>query len=235
MELDRNTLNAFVDGELTADERARVARLLTQCPSSDRYVREQTHLRETLKLVGHPNGPLPDALVKAVRTAPISLLWRLRDFMPSHRFTRVVAPAGTALVLGLMLGLLVHPAADYGTDAAGRLVAQGRLENVLDSALAESGRGTGNLRVGISFRNKSALDCRTFSRGPDAGLACHKGGAWVIEVLALRPSDGPVTDYRMAGSEMPDAVRRAVAASIVGAPFDAAAERSARDRRWTSH
>jgi len=36
----------------------------------------------------------------------------------------------------------------------------------------------------------------------------------------------------MVGSEMPDTIRAAVSADIEGEPFDAIAEKAARDRRW---
>jgi hypothetical protein len=36
----------------------------------------------------------------------------------------------------------------------------------------------------------------------------------------------------MAGSGLPDVIRNAAANMIEGAPFDAAAERQARDRGW---
>jgi hypothetical protein len=54
----------------------------------------------------------------------------------------------------------------------------------------------------------------------------------VISALAAQSPEAGGT-YRMAGSEMPDAVRRAVEVSIQGTPFDAIGEAQARANGWT--
>lgn len=231
MDPDRETLNAFVDGELPPQEMERIARLLEQRPDLDRIVREQERLRVELREAYPSDAPVPEALIRTVQTAPISLRWRLRQWFGSP--LRVLVPAGAALAVGLAIGLMVRPAADYGTDDAGRLVAQGSLAETLTTELASNGyRGSG-ARIGISFRSKAGLDCRTFSTGSDSGLACRDSGAWVVQTLVKQMDDHPGAAYRMAGSDMPEAVRRAVADSIQGTAFDAAAERRARDRGWS--
>lgn len=61
---------------------------------------------------------------------------------------------------------------------------------------------------------------RTFTEGTAASLACYEHGARVISVLGKQKPKNSGTTYRMAGAEIPEAVRRAVAASIDGGTFD---------------
>lgn len=232
MEPDRETLNAFVDGELPPKEMEEIAALLAVRPDLDRYVREQERLRETLRETYPLEADVPEKLIEAVRSAPVSWRWRLRGLQERFLSIRILVPAGAALALGVMIGFALRPASDFGTDGAGRLVAQGNLGKALTTQLAAAGRHDGGAQIGISFRSKAGYDCRTFTLRSEAGLACRQEGHWIVETLVKQAPEYPEADYRMAGA-MPEAVRRAVAASIDGAPFDAAAERQARDRGWS--
>jgi hypothetical protein len=176
--------------------------------------------------------PPPERLVRAARTAPISWRWRLRAYLGPGFLARSLAPAGAALALGLAVGLVIRPARDLDIGASGQLVAQGALGDALDRKLASAGYDGQGPRIGISFRDKAGADCRVFSTGAASGLACRQGGAWVIGALAGQAPESGAGGYRQAGSEMPEAIRAAVSAIIDGAPFDAAAERQARDRGW---
>jgi len=230
MELSRETLDRFVDGELPPKEMERVAEMLAAHPDMNAYVQRQEHLRGELRArFGELDCQVPLRLIEAVRTAPVSWQWRFRTWRERNLTVRRLVPAGAALLLGLVAGVAVRPQADLGANAAGQLVAQGALGRTLDTALASAGAG----QIGISFRDKAGRDCRTFSKGESAGLACHQAGTWVVETLARRTVEDDGAAYRMAGSEMPDAVRQAVTASIEGAPYDARAEAQARDRGWS--
>ncbi len=230
MDPDRETLNAFIDGELPPKEMERIAALLERRPDLDRMVRQQEKLRAKLRDAYPADAPVPEALIRAVKTAPISWRWRLRHWFTGGSSLRVLVPTGAALAAGLAIGLFIGPAADYGTDPAGQLMAQGRLARTLNTALAADGHRGRGAEIGISFRNKAGRDCRTFSNRGDSGLACHESGGWVIETLVKQSQEYPDAAYRMAGSA--PALRRAVADSIAGTPFDAAAERRARDHGW---
>ena len=235
MEPDRQTLAAFVDGELPPKEMERIALLLAIRPDLDAYVRQQENLRSTLRAPFEQDlSPVPERLVNAVRSTPISWRWQIRALFAQGLLVRTLAPACAALALGLLIGIAIRPAAgDFGVDTTGQLVAQNQLSKILDARLASVRQDANGPQIGISFRDKKGADCRTFSSGDKAGLACHQGKAWVIGTLVSRSPENADTAYRMAGSEMPDAVRRAVAASMDGAPFDANAEALARDRGWS--
>ena len=234
MESDQKILDAFVDGELPPREMERIALLLEARSDFNRYVQEQERLRATLRNVFDEAlvAPVPERLARTVRSAPVSLRWRLRALLARGFSIRVLAPMGAALAMGVVLGIALRPAAEFGTDAAGRLVAQGELGRALNTQLSAARYGGAGPHVGISFRNRTGRDCRTFFAGGSAGLACHQDGAWVVGILVKQAPENPGAAYHMAGSAMPDAVRRAVEANIAGAPFDATAERAARDRGW---
>lgn len=234
MEPDQNTLDAFVDGELPPREMERIALLLEARPDLNRYVQEQERLRATLRNAFEETlaTSVPEKLVRTVRSAPVSWRWRLRAVLARGWPIQRLAQMGAALAMGVVLGIALQPPAEFGTDAAGRLVVQGTLGKALNTQLAAARYGVTGAHIGISFRNKAGQDCRTFSDGGSAGLACHQGGAWVVGILVKQAPENPGVAYHMAGSAMPDAVRRAVQDSIAGAPFDAPAEKAARDRGW---
>ena len=235
MEPDRELLGAFVDGELPPNEMAQIAALLMLRPDLDRYVRLQEKLQTELRSIYPLTVPVPQRFTKLIGSAPISWRWRLRTRCSSSYGVRPLLAAGAALAVGLMVGLVIHPTGDIGTDAAGRIIAQSRLGEALNTELASNGYPGSGPRIGISYRDKHGLDCRTFTEGENAGLVCREDGAWVIGVLVKQQPENSSAAYRMAGSETPEAVRRAVAASIDGTPFDARKEKAARDRGWSSH
>jgi hypothetical protein len=229
--MDREMLNAFVDGELPPQEMARIAALLETQPEMKAYVLKQEKLRAALKFEAVMQEPPPSRLVDAARHTPVSWRWRLQNILGRHFVLRSVIPAGAALAVGLMIGV----AGKSGEElilSHGRMLARGDLAQALDTRLASSGYGGEGPRIGISFRDRAGRDCRTFIAAGQAGLACHRGGDWVVTTLVTQPPEAGGA-YRMAGSEMPDAVRRAVEASIQGAPFDAIAEAQARANGWT--
>lgn len=230
MELDREKLNRFVDGELPPKEMEGVAALLVGNPEMNAYVERQENLRHRLR-----NGfraldsAMPERLTEAVRTAPVSWQWRLHAALEANRPLRWLVPAAAALVLGLVASIGLRPQSDFGTSASGQVIAQGALGKALDTQLASE---NSPVRVGISFRNKAGQACRTFNSGSNAGLACHDAGSWVVGILVKQVPEDAGAAYRMVGSAMPDAVRHAVTANIRGEPFDAAAEARAAKEGW---
>ena len=228
--MDRETLNAFVDGELPPQEMARIAALLETQPEMKTYVQKQERMRAALRFEDVMDAPPPQKLVETVRHAPASWRWRLQAVLGRGFVWRSFVPAGAALLVGLMIGLIGKPAEDLVL-SHGQMLARGGLAQALDTRLASAGYPGQGPRIGISFRDSAGSDCRTFSSDNHAGLACHRAGNWVVTTLVTQNPDAGGA-YRMAGSQMPDAVRRAVEASIAGAPFDAKAEAAARANGW---
>jgi hypothetical protein len=104
------------------------------------------------------------------------------------------------------------------------------LARTLDRGLAAD---AGEIRIGLTFRDRTGRYCRTFQSGPDqlAGLACRGDAAWrLLTATAWAPGSSPT--YRTAASETPPAVLAAVDQTIRGETFDASQERAARDAGW---
>jgi len=232
MEPTRETLSAFIDGELPPGEMEQIALLLAKRPDLDAWVRQQEALRAGIKksLSDLVAGPPPEKLMRSIESAPVSWRWRLRHAW-QQPLLRTWMPAGATLALGLLIGIGLSPPGDIAS-RGGQVMAQGALASALNSKLAsERGAGSGP-RIGITFRDRDGHYCRTFDTGAESGFACHEERGWGIAMLAARPNAEAQGPYRMVGSEMPDVVRSAIAARIQGEPFDMKAEKSARDRDW---
>lgn len=229
MELDRELLNRYIDGELSPRENARVAELVSRHPDWSDYVGQQEKLKRLLRAsLDELGAGVPDRLNRAVMEAPVSWRWRLRAGLGQILAPARLIPIGGALAAGLAIGILLMPRGEFVAGRSGQMLARGELAEMLSNRLASNG-GAG---IGVSFRNKDGRDCRTFSSGANAGLACHGGEGWVIETLIRHQGEDQGAQYRMAGSAMPDAIRRAVEAAIQGEVFDAAQEARARDLGW---
>ncbi|MBN9544760.1 MAG: hypothetical protein J0I19_04755 [Alphaproteobacteria bacterium] len=232
MDPTRETLSAFIDGELPPKEMERIAALLATRPDLDAWVRQQETLRAGMKsaLSDLAAAPPPERLVRIAQTTPISWRWRLGR-AGQGAILRTWIPAGATLALGLLIGIGLVPPGDIGS-RGGQVVAQGALASALNGKLAsDNGAGSGP-RIGVSFRDHDGRYCRSFDADGQSGFACHGSRGWDIAMLAARPNAEASGPYRMAGSEMPDAIRAAIAARIQGEPFDIKAEKAARDRGW---
>jgi hypothetical protein len=230
MSEERETLNAFVDGQLPPEEMTRVAALLVERPDLENYVRQQERLRTVLKMQAVMTAPVPQALVQTAQLGSVSWRWWSARQL-SRRPGWILSAGAAALALSLVLGVVTRPDRDISL-SRGQMVAEGNLRKALDSKLASTGYDGKGPRVGLSFRDRSGADCRTFSEGRTAGLACRTSGRWMIQAMARHEDETGPAPYRMAGSEMPDVIRRAVEARISGAPYDAAAEAKARAAGW---
>ncbi|MES2294327.1 MAG: anti-sigma factor [Pseudomonadota bacterium] len=225
----RETLSAFIDGELPPKEMERIAALLAERPDIGAWVRRQEALRADIKGAFSElmAAPQPARLVQAAKRTPISWRWHLGQFTAP----RIWVPAGAALALGLVIGIALQPGSDFAS-RDGRMMAQGMLATALNDKLASDGYAGSGPRIGISFRSHDGRYCRTFDADAQSGLACRGDKGWAIALLVAHPQAESGGAYRMVGSEMPDTIRAAVSANIEGEPFDAGAERAARDRGW---
>lgn len=244
MTVSDETLMAYVDGELDAETRATVEAAMADDPELARRVDEQRALREQLRAAFEPvlEEPLPARLIERARTAAAG--GARADAVSLRRAARRRGswPVWLALAASLVVGVFagrwtfrggpVSPIGWYD----GRLTARGVLADALTGQLASNQAAGAPVRIGVTFRSKSGRYCRTFSlRAPEvAGLACHAGSRWQLEVLTRTEARnaGPGS-YQEASSSMPPAVVAAVRADIAGEPLDAGAERAARRRGWS--
>jgi len=247
-DISRETLDAYVDGELTPEEMTRVAALLAERGDLKSYVDAQIALRDRLQDSFAPlmAEPIPDRLQQTLQagakpSSHVMGTWRAR--IGEYLSWRVAVSAAASLTFGLIIAIAIERSAPIETPFVraahnGQVLAQGELAGALSEQLAVSGQRGQRARIGISFRNKQGLDCRTFEwlgAATEAnGVACHTGGDWAVAALATRVrTTNDQTEYQTAGAAMPDAIRNTVNDMISGAPFDAAAERAARAAHWS--
>jgi len=241
----KETLYAFLDGELDARETARVAELVDRDPSLKAFVADQERLRERLRtdLNAMLTAPIPDKLLRTAQQSRRSLWQRLKHMiggplLPTGSFPRIAVPAFAAaigIVVGVELAAAPFLSGDHSALNGGTLFASGNLGNVLDHQLASAG-AAGQARIGVTFRDKSGSICRSFSiaeaNATSDGYACRRGSAWQIRGYMSEPARAASSEYGLASSSMPDALRTAMDGDIAGAPFDAKQERESRDRGW---
>jgi len=224
MTLDKELLTRFADGELPPEELSRIAGLLAHDAEAHAFVQRQEKIRRLLRARFEPLGrEIPERLKQTVRTAPLSWRWRLRR----QAVLWLAAPAiALAAVLLIVFGVAPDRFFNRGEFAGGALA------QALDRQLAAQTPAPGAPAIGLSFRNKDGRDCRTFTKDGDAGLACHEDSGWRIQLQTHMAREDGGAAYRMASGAMPAPLMAAVKAEMDGTPFNADAEKKARDAGW---
>ncbi|GAO40989.1 hypothetical protein SCH01S_53_00610 [Sphingomonas changbaiensis NBRC 104936] len=218
MTIDRETIGAFVDGELSEIERRRVEAALADNPVLAQQVEAGRRLRALLKARFDPiaEAPVPERLEHIVRQGT--------KIVPLPRSSRWATPQWAAiaatLVLGLVLGRQLQPVRDP-------LLATGPLAQALETQLASAQAPDAPVRIGLTFKARDGAWCRTFEQKTLDGIACRDGGAWRLRQLAAGPAHA--TEYRQAGS---GAIEAAAQDMSTGAPLDAEQERTAVATDW---
>lgn len=240
MTISDEMLMAYLDNELSPDERARVDAALIADADLRSRLKRQERVHEMLHAAFAPamTERTPERLVTAAMTTPASWRWRLGQWFAMAGEERVrLAPrlAGAmAAVAGVaVVGLFALTLTRTGISPEPPFGASGDLAYALENKLASDDVEFGP-RVGVTFRAKDGAICRTFDVGgaPEnyAGLACRAGDGWTVKTYVDAP--GRSGAYETASAGMPQAVRDAVFALIEGEPFDAQAERDARADGW---
>lgn len=239
MTISDETLMAYLDNELPADERERVNAALAADPVLQARLKRQERVHAMLSSAFDPalKQPVPERIIETAMKTPASLpttnwreriagLFSLRPAAPQ------VAAAG-AFALVLVVGLVIYAGPDRSPNSA-PFIAEGQLAHALETQLA-SDEAVAGPRVGVSFRAQGGEVCRTFDMGSArenfAGIACRGESAWTVKAFVSAPDRRP-GPYGLASAGLPAAVRDAVAGMIDGGPFDADAERRARDGGW---
>jgi len=242
MKFSDEMLMAYADGELDLVVRAEIEAAMARDPKVAEAVERHRALAARVQsaYAGVLEEPVPERLTglgARSGAAPIVELASARAArdvraMPGGWQLPQWAALAASVVVGLFVGMLLMrgPALPYEETATG-LVARGELDEALTSQLA-SAAGHPDIRVGMSFLDRSGDYCRTFHMHRNAslaGLACRSGEEWKLEVLATAPVHQG--ELRPAAA-MPMAVMHAVDAAIEGEPLDAADESAARDAGW---
>ncbi|WP_133477433.1 anti-sigma factor family protein [Cognatilysobacter segetis] len=237
MDLSDDTLQAYVDGALPADQVGRIEAAIASDVLVAARVERARHLR------AQPRGAFDTpSRAAASQSAPRSTRalcaakvddvvdTRRGPASPRRRWrTAVIALAATigALVIAQRLRT---PGADIVV-VDGALVARGELQRRLDVGLAAESDPSSTVSLGLTFRAVDGRVCRSFvARVPRvAGLACRTGGDWTLPVVSA--VDGRADALPSAG-DVPTEVLAAIERRLQGDTFDAARERRARDAGW---
>jgi hypothetical protein len=242
MTFSDETVNAYVDGELDAATRAALEAAMATDPQLAARIARQRALRAQLRAAFAPvlTEPVPERLLASVRGAPAPagnvVAFQARP-RPRWSWPQWGAMAAS-LVVGVLLGpVLLRPSAPQAplATSGGRVLASGALAGALSQQLASSQPPGAPVAIGVSFRARSGVYCRSFllrEAQPLAGLACRAGPAWQVVALAQSEPPGSGSGYRQAGSTLPAAVSRTLDELILGEPLDAAGESTARAAGW---
>jgi len=224
---------AWLDGELDAEQAAKVASRVAASPELTARAAEQRRLASHLQNAFDPiiEAGVPPPSLASAEIVDFGARAAGRDARRGPFGVPQWAAMAATLALGLVVGNFVGR---EGGDTPvtldhGQLVAAAALGHSLETALASSPDDSG-IRIGLTFRSATGNVCRSFQDGPASGLVCREGEHWRIEGL-FQGGEGQSSDYRMAAGQDPR-LAELIDRTIAGEPFDAAQERAARDTGW---
>jgi hypothetical protein len=174
-------------------------------------------------------APVPEHLKAAVQPSV-----QVIDFAAAKRGRMMPslpqwAAMAATLALGILVGTMVaQPGGGPVELQGGKIYAAASLNQALDTQLASA--PAGDVRIGMTFRDQTGEICRSFTQQAATGLACRKGGRWKLKGLFAAP-EGQGSDYRMAAGMDPN-LAALVDSTMAGEPFDATAEKAAKERGW---
>ncbi len=234
MKITDTLLSAYVDGELSAAERAEVevaakgdprvaARLEARRRSRTRIagafgaIRGAAPGRRLVATLGD-TPTVPDNVVDLGRARERRAPQPAKPQRGWLAWSAVAACLALALVAQSRLAPPTGPLIGYGSQG---LTAKGALAGALDKQLVEGPSATSQpVRILLSFRSTDGRYCRSFqvARGPAlAGVACREVDGWRV---------------RTATVSTPTAVSDTVRGMMAGSPLDAAGEAAALSRGW---
>jgi hypothetical protein len=225
--IDETAVIAWLDGELTPEEAARVEQAVAHDAGlravADRHRMIQARFAAAFGPIAHEPVELPRS-AEVISLAAARAARAQHDKTPTRRWW-IPGAIAASLVAGLVIGQMQRPSGVGVGDRADALALAPVLAHALDRQLAGE---PGPVRVALSFRAQDGSYCRSFSATYLAGVACRAGNGWRMRYATpAAPTD---SDYRMAGNDPAEA--NAIAGMIAGDPLDAAGERTARDKGW---
>lgn len=225
---------AWLDGELEPAEAAEMEARVAADPELARAAEEHRALKAQLKNAFDPIAlsPVPGALVNAAagdeKVVDFAASKRSRETRRWLSYPQVAAMAAT-LAVGIFVGTMVPRENGSPIELQrGKVYAAASLGKALNTQLASA--PAGETRIGMTFRDQAGAICRTFTNAASSGLACREGNGWQVRGLFAAP-EGQSDSYRMAGGMDPN-LAALVDSSMAGEPFDAAQEKSAKDKGW---
>ncbi|MBA4759038.1 anti-sigma factor [Sphingosinicella sp.] len=231
--IDDESLYAYLDGELPAEEVRRVAAEVAADPALSARLEAQRRLRALLGAAFDPvaSAAVPAGIAALPGSANVASLGAARAASaPRQGFGLPQwAAVAAALVAGLFGGYMLTSREAPTALEDNRLVASAAITNALDTQLASAG-SQAPVQVHLTFRDASGNICRSFDAPSVSGVACREREVWAVRALFAHEAQADGA-YRMAGSA--NAANMAyVDAIMVGEAFDAEAESRARQSGW---
>jgi hypothetical protein len=200
-------------------------------PQLSRLAEQHRALGSQLRSAFEPiaAAPVPERIEAALRPSV-----EVIDFAAARRVRTIPslpqwAAMAATLAVGILVGTMVPQRGNAPVEVqGGKLYAAAALNHALDSQLASA--PSGDVRIGLTFRDPAGEICRSYTGVAGSGLACRNRGRWQIRGIFAAP-EGQASDYRMASGMDPN-LAALVDSTIAGEPFDAAAEKTARARGW---
>ena len=221
---------AWLDGELDPSEAREMAARVAADPQLTALAEQHRALQSRLRGAFDPIAAAPPpSLLTAALAAPAEVI-----DLAQRRAARPRPPAGqwmaiaASLAAGIFVGRLMLPAGGPVELRGGNMVAASALAGALDSQLASA--PSGDIRIGLTYRDQEGRICRTFAGAAGSGLACRDDAQWRVEGL-FPAAEGQESDFRMASGADPQ-LAALVDSTIAGEPFGAAEEKRAKARGW---
>jgi hypothetical protein len=226
---------AWLDGELSGAEADEVERQVAADPALQKQAEAHRVLQARLAQAFDPiaAAPLPERLQGLLGRSEGEVV----DFAAARQgraaARRWGPPQWAAIAATLVIGMVAGTMMRQGTDApvamqGGKLYAAAALDDALDTQLASAPGG--DVRIGLTFRDRGGAICRSFTQVAGSGLACRDGDRWQLRGLFAAP-EGQAGPYRMAGAADPN-LAALIDSTRAGEPFNSDEERASQARGW---
>lgn len=237
MTTDDEKFFAWLDGELSGKEAAEMESKVAADPRLSELAEQHRAMQARLSSAFNSvaERPVPKRLVDAARPPRWNVIdiaacrdALARPFLgPLPQWAAMAAMLALGLFAGTFMGrdLVSSPV----TVRDSGLYAAGQVEQALDAQLA-SAPASGDVRIGLTFRNQAGAICRSFAGEQASGLACRDGDRWRVRGLFPAP-EGQSGDYRMAAGMDPN-LASLIDSTMASEPFDAGQELAARQQGW---
>lgn len=227
------TLMAFADGALRAEETLRVTAALKADPALARKLDRMRRASQALQaaFAGQLDVAISAHLLAPFANAPDRGASVISFAQKARRPLYLLAAAACAALAFLAGKASVGDGAMMFARANGVIVARGRLDEALDRQAAGANAG-GRIQIAMSLPEEGGGYCRVFKLDASTGLACGQGGEWRIEALAASDDNAASPNYEVAAGALPEAILSAANKRRAGDPLDPETERRAMQARW---
>jgi hypothetical protein len=229
------TFFAWLDGELDPQKAERIA---AEVAADDKLAERAKQHRAMQSRLKGPfdrllDAEVPEPLLAVVHKPEPEII----DFAAAQRSREARrwtplpqwAAVAATLAVGIFVGTMVPQRSNVPVEVqGGRVYAAAALNHALDAQLASA--PSGDIRIGLTFRDQGGAICRSFTQTAASGLACRDNGRWQVRGLFAAP-EGQSSDYRMAAGMDPN-LAALVDSTMAGEPLDAKLEKAARERGW---